>query len=177
MTRTHVTVVGYVKSFNPVTGWGFISQDGQPDIFLSRHVLRRYAYAHVDVSPDTLLEGTLVLVDVVDTPRGRHAEQLHRVGGTVHAKRAPDTTIVQARGDWVSGVVKWYGAEHGYGFVTLACGSDAMLHASTLKKYGLKMADALLNHGGWLRVRVSRTGTGLRVSDFDPELLARDDNK
>ena len=165
------TIVGYVKSFSPATGWGFISlPDNAPDIFFSRSTLRLYARSHVGVDGENVLPGTVVLVDTHDTPRGRQVSQFHRVGATMHPPAKANSVTPPADGDWAMGLLKWYSEPKGYGFVTLQSGADALLHAATIKKKGLKVADAILDDGGWLRVRVSVTGHGLRVIDIDYEV-------
>lgn len=41
----------------------------------------------------------------------------------------------------VSGTVKWYNKDKGFGFVTLPSGTDAFVHSSQLKKSGLADLD------------------------------------
>ena len=66
---------GTVKWFNNAKGWGFIQQDGGPDVFVHYSQVRGDGFR-------TLREGQKVEFDLRDGPRGLLAENVVRVGGS-----------------------------------------------------------------------------------------------
>lgn len=56
--------------------------------------------------------------------------------------------------------VKWFNADKGFGFVTLDDGSDCFLHASSLTRAGLSVAE-----GDTVRVRIGQGPRGRQVSE------------
>lgn len=57
---------GTVKWFNESKGFGFLSQEGGPDVFVHHTEIRAEGYR-------TLNEGQKVRFDVVDSPKGPRA--------------------------------------------------------------------------------------------------------
>ena len=139
-------VVATVKWFNPVKGFGFlVPDDGSPDVFCHASAVRDAGY-------DTLLEGATVTCEVVEGGRGPAVSSIVSVDAS--------TAIVEPRGRveldrvrpgrrWVrnvpagpaeerSGLVKFYNAARGYGFVVPDDGGpDVFVPGIVLNRAGL----------------------------------------
>jgi CspA family cold shock protein len=59
-------IEGSVKWFNESKGFGFLSQEGGPDVFVHHSEIRAEGYR-------TLEEGAKVSFEVVDSPKGPRA--------------------------------------------------------------------------------------------------------
>ncbi len=66
---------GRVKWFNDEKGWGFIEQEGGPDIFV--HYSQILGEGHRKLTPDELVEFELTV-----GPKGPQALNVHRAGVT-----------------------------------------------------------------------------------------------
>jgi CspA family cold shock protein len=78
--------------------------------------------------------------------------------------RSVDTRFQAASGPPTTGIVKWYSAEKGFGFVGLADGSgDAFLHVSVLERSGNQTV--LVLPGSTLELRVARGQKGQQVTE------------
>lgn len=111
-----------VKWFNAEKGFGFVvPQDGEPEAFLHASVLARGGVAR-------LSEGAGLLCAIAATPKG---PQVVRVDEVTPAEAAvPDQTL--------AGVVKWYQADKGFGFVVAEDGGrDIFVHKTALRRSGL----------------------------------------
>ena len=62
-------VVGTVKWFNNSKGYGFISQEGGPDVFVHHSAIQAQGFK-------SLTEGARVKFNVVDGPKGPAAENV-----------------------------------------------------------------------------------------------------
>jgi CspA family cold shock protein len=66
-------------------------------------------------------------------------------------------------GELVTGLVKWYNAERGYGFVCpQGTDKDVFVHAATLRRHGIEG----LTPGQTVRVRITTGPKGLQVADL-----------
>ena len=65
-------IEGSVKWFNESKGFGFLSQEGGPDVFVHHSEIRADGYR-------TLTEGEKVSFEVVDSPKGPRAANVTRV--------------------------------------------------------------------------------------------------
>ncbi|ACI49905.1 cold-shock DNA-binding domain protein [Gluconacetobacter diazotrophicus PA1 5] len=139
-----------VKWFNSEKGFGFVElSDGSGDVFLHANALA--TSGHDSVSPGTTLvvrigqgpKGRQVasVVSVDDStaqperPRGFGAPRAAAGGfGGRPSRPAPDLSQAQE----MRGVVKWYNATKGFGFITPESGGkDIFVHASALERSGL----------------------------------------
>ena len=66
-------VTGTVKWFNASKGYGFISRDGEPDVFVHYSAIVGAGYRSLD-------EGDLVEFAVSQGPKGPHAVEVVRIG-------------------------------------------------------------------------------------------------
>ena len=65
-------IEGSVKWFNESKGFGFLSQEGGPDVFVHHSEIRADGYR-------SLNEGEKVSFEVVDSPKGPRAANVTRV--------------------------------------------------------------------------------------------------
>ena len=64
---------GTVKWFNDAKGFGFLSQDGGPDVFVHHSEIRADGFR-------TLAEGDRVQFEIADSPKGPRAANVSRIG-------------------------------------------------------------------------------------------------
>jgi cold shock protein len=137
-------VVATVKWFNAEKAFGFAElADGSGDAFLHAAVLERSGH------PVGLEPGTTLKVRVGPGHKGPHITEVIEVdqstarppaarrsapGGAPHqASRAPAGDAVQMTGD-----VKWYNPDKGFGFVAVeGGGKDVFVHATVLQRSGV----------------------------------------
>lgn len=65
---------GTVKWFNNAKGFGFITRDSGEDVFVHFRSIRGEGYR-------TLTQGQPVSFDLMEGPKGLHAEDVEKVGG------------------------------------------------------------------------------------------------
>ena len=127
VARTQVTAV--VKWFNPNKGFGFVQlDDGSPDAFLHISVVEQ-------AGRPTINEGATLVCDLAEGGRGLQVVSIHSVEGgagngtvDVHVRVAPP----------MDGVVKFFNAHKGFGFITPDDGSrDVFFSARILERSGL----------------------------------------
>ena len=156
-----------VKWFNSEKGFGFVElSDGSGDVFLHANALSQSG--HDSVSP-----GATLGVRIGQGPKGRQVAEVLSVdestaqperprspggfsggpraagggGGFRSGRAAPDLSMAEE----VRGIVKWYNATKGFGFITPDTGGkDIFVHASALERSGLSS----LNEGQATRVQV-----------------------
>jgi len=147
-------LTGAVTWFSASKGFGFIKpSDGTEDVFVHVSVVQRAGL-------DGLREGATVTCEVAPGKKGRQVTRLLEVddatavapsaGGEGEAGFRPRPprpfgggagggfAANQPVGDPGEGVVKWFNATKGFGFITPdAGGKDVFLHASVVRRAGL----------------------------------------
>lgn len=141
-------VVGQVKWFDAVKGFGFVVADeGGPDILLHANVLRNFGQGSV-------ADASKVELRVQETERGLQAtEVISIVPPVVDAADGSPVSIFASSQDieMIPARVKWFDKGKGFGFAN-AYGSndDIFLHIEVLHRCGL--ADLLAGEAVCLRV-------------------------
>lgn len=148
-----------VKWYNSDKGFGFVAlADGRGDAFLHMSALRASGLQSVQ-------EGAALQVRVSQGQKGLQVDQVVSVSegsGMASPPRRPQAPRPDRNdrprrevnlGDAteVAGVVKWYNAQKGFGFVTPETGGkDVFVHATALERAGVTM----LNEGQPVRMAV-----------------------
>lgn len=182
-----VTIVGTVKWFNAVKGFGFVSpNDGTGDVFLHLSCLRDAGY-------DSVQEGAAITCEAVRRPKGLQAVRVTRLDngsvkndGASSSPRRQRTPFSlhqshhhsyhhhgsgndnrwqgsQPTGEFVDAQVKWFSAMKGYGF--LSCGDsaqDVFVHIESLRRVGLSD----LQPGQTVRIKIGPGPKGPQVVDI-----------
>ncbi|MBM3571251.1 MAG: cold shock domain-containing protein [Alphaproteobacteria bacterium] len=134
-------VTAHVKWFNGEKGFGFVSpSDGAPDAFLHASVLGA-------VGLNAIAEGTEIVCEVGQGPKGPQVVRILEVGNTQQRAAAPAMGGggAPAGGEEasVTGAVKWFKPEKGFGFIAADDGGkDVFIHKSVLRRCGLVTLDA-----------------------------------
>ena len=165
-------VVAMVKWFVPAKGFGFlVPDDGSPDVFCHASVVRDAGY-------DTLPQGATVTCEVVQGQRGPMVSSIVAVdASTAMAEPAghvePDRGRRERRWDRGqpagpaeerSGLVKFYNATKGYGFVVPDDGGpDVFLPGVVLDRVGLGGLEA----GQRVNVMVEQGARGPQARDIE----------
>jgi cold shock protein len=161
-----------VKWYNPEKGFGFVEMsDGSGDVFLHANSLQNAGYQAVT-------PGSILTIRVGQGHKGRQVDQVISVvegdappprsaggpgGGGFDRPRGPRPPRQQASGPAVemTGVVKWYNATKGFGFISpQAGGKDVFVHATALEAAGLSP----LQEGQAVKMSVVQGAKGPEVS-------------
>lgn len=158
ITRRGVTAT--VKWYNPTKGFGFVTlSDGSPDAFLHASVVQA-------VGHDALADGTTIVCDLSQGQKGPQVASISdvdtstaqaprrgpagggfgggdRFGGDRYgdAPRAPRAVRSFDNGptETIEGVVKFFSADKGFGFVTPdGGGKDVFVHITALERSGVR---------------------------------------
>lgn len=131
-----------VKWFNLSKGFGFVAPaDGSPDAFLHISVLNRAGL-------QGLADGTTVICQIIQGPKGPQVTEIIEVAGeavgeAITATGTPSYHIPDEPALEVSGTVKWFKPDKGFGFVTADdTGQDVFVHKSVLRRCGLSQLEA-----------------------------------
>jgi CspA family cold shock protein len=140
-----------VKWFNLTKGFGFVAPiDGSSDAFMHSSVVSRAGMRDVP-------EGTKLLVQITDGPKGRQVASILQVLGMAEVplpsgRSAPTGPEVE-----MSGTVKWFKPDKGFGFVTPDDGDrDVFVHRTVLQRAGLQQ----LESGQKVKMRVQTAAKG-----------------
>jgi CspA family cold shock protein len=142
---------GVVKFFNPQKGFGFIVRDdGGEDVFV--HISAVEQAGLTDLADGQPLEFTLV-----DRGGRISATNLRIDGEPMAVERAERAPQRQLTGEKATGVVKFFNAMKGFGFIQRDDGQpDAFVHISAVERAGMPT----LNEGDKLEfeIEVDRRG-------------------
>jgi len=121
-------VTATVKWFNATKGFGFVApQDGSSDAFLHISVLQRSGL-------ESIAQGAVIVCDLEDGPKGPQVAQVMSVD---------DSAAEPDGNDVIEGVVKFFSADKGFGFVTPdSGGKDVFIGIGSLNRSGLDGLDS-----------------------------------
>jgi len=145
---SQANVTATVKWFNASKGFGFVAPaDGTPDAFLHISALERAGLTQVN-------EGATIVCDLGQGNRGPQVVWVHEVDNTTASATSSSAPKKVDRGPTqvVEGVVKFFSAEKGFGFVAVdEGGKDVFVHVKALERSGIKTLET------GQRVRVTTT--------------------
>jgi len=154
-------VLGRVKWFDPVKGFGFVvAEQGGPDILLHANVLRNFGQGSV-------ADGTGIELSVQETARGVQALEVHSVAPP---KDLPASGLedVEEFGEFADSDVsfeparvKWFDKTKGFGFANVfGRDDDIFVHVEILRRSGF----ADLQPGEAICLKVVEGRRGLMAS-------------
>ncbi len=163
-------IIGEVKWFDPVKGFGFVvSDEGGPDVLLHANVLRNFGQS-------TVADAARIEIDAQKTERGVQAVEVIRIevsraGETHTLADFADLDEAEIRNAALEPArVKWFDKGKGFGFANIFGRSeDVFLHIEVLRRSGL----ADLQPGEALAIRVvegKRGRMAIEVSAWESAL-------
>lgn len=171
-----VTIMGTVKWFDPVKGYGFIlPDDGGVDVLVHHSTLRRGGY-------DILYPQARIKCTIIQRQQGYQADKIIAVDNSeaVMPTGSPRPTSMLADitdvSDFQQAEVKWFNRVRGFGFVNVEQdGQDIFVHMEVLRKAGIET----LVPGQFVLLRFGRGPKGLMATDvkrIDSGLAVQNDD-
>ncbi|MBE9635843.1 CspA family cold shock protein [Salipiger pacificus] len=168
--ETHLTqdesetrrVLGRVKWFDPVKGFGFvISDEGGPDILLHANVLRNFGQSSV-------ADAARIEVSIQSTERGIQATEVFRIEPPEAPAGVPLADFEEIDPEIIKSApleparVKWFDKAKGFGFANVfGRDQDVFIHIEVLRRSGL----ADLQPGEALAIRVIQGKRGQMATE------------
>jgi CspA family cold shock protein len=164
-------VSGFVKWFDAVKGYGFITPadggGGDGDILLHQTCLRQSGHKSVQ-------EGARVVCEAVRRPKGMQAIRLLELDNSTailvpslakrNSARAERASISGQQSSREAALVKWFNRAKGFGFLTRGTNTpDIFIHMETLRKCGVRE----LQPGQKVFTRFTEGNKGLLASEIE----------
>jgi CspA family cold shock protein len=149
-----------VKWFNLTKGFGFVAPvDGSSDAFMHSSVVSRAGMRDI-------AEGTKLVVQITDGPKGRQVASIVQVLGMSDVPRATGRPAPTGPEIELTGSVKWFKPDKGFGFVTPDDGDrDVFVHRTIVQRAGLEQ----LESGQKVRMRVQTASKGREATWIEVE--------
>lgn len=149
-----------VKWFNLTKGFGFVApSDGSSDAFMHSSVVSRAGMRD-------MAEGTKLVVQITDGPKGRQVASIVQVLGVVDVPRSSNRPAPTGPEAELTGSVKWFKPDKGFGFVTPDDGDrDVFVHRTIVQRAGLQQ----LESGQKVRMRVQTAAKGREATWIEVE--------
>lgn len=147
-----------VKWFNLTKGFGFVAPiDGSSDAFIHSSVVSRAGLRDV-------AEGTKLLVEISDGMKGRQVLSILSVLGMGEVPQMPARPAATGPESELTGVVKWFKPDKGFGFVTPDDGGrDIFVHRTAVLRAGAQS----LESGQKVRMMVQTASKGREASSIE----------
>jgi CspA family cold shock protein len=147
-----------VKWFNLTKGFGFVAPvDGSSDAFIHSSVVSRAGLRDV-------AEGTKLLVEIGDGMKGRQVLSIIQVLGMGEIPQAAARPIAEGPEDELTGIVKWFKPDKGFGFVTPDDGGrDIFVHRTVVLRAGAQS----LESGQKVKMLVQTASKGREASSIE----------
>jgi CspA family cold shock protein len=148
-----------VKWFSLTKGFGFVAPvDGSSDAFIHSSVVSRAGLRDV-------AEGTKLLVQIGDGAKGRQVLNIIQVLGVTEivpqSNPRPPATGPEVE---MTGTVKWFKADKGFGFVTPDDGGrDIFVHRTVVLRAGIQSLDS----GQKVKMLVQTAAKGREASSIE----------
>ncbi len=154
-----IQIEAVVKWFSLTKGFGFVAPiDGSSDAFIHSSVVSRAGLRD-------LAEGTKLLIQIGDGAKGRQVLNIMQVLGV--GEIAPTSSVrPPPTGPEVdmTGTVKWFKADKGFGFVTPDDGGrDVFVHRTVVLRAGIQG----LESGQKVRMKVQTASKGREASSVE----------
>ncbi len=147
-----------VKWFSLTKGFGFVAPaDGTSDAFIHSSVVSRAGLRDV-------AEGTKLLVEIGDGAKGRQVLSIIQVLGICTPPQSSQRPPATGPETEMTGTVKWFKSDKGFGFVTPDDGGrDIFVHRTVVLRAGLQT----LESGQKVKMMVQTAAKGREASTVE----------
>lgn len=147
-----------VKWFSLTKGFGFVAPiDGSADAFLHSSVVNQTGLRDV-------AEGTKLLVTITAGPKGPQVSSIVKTLGMAPIPPSPGRAPPSGPEVEMTGSVKWFKTDKGFGFVTPDDGDrDVFVHRSVMMAAGLQHLDS----GQKVKMKVQTAAKGREATSIE----------